>query len=191
MLLSWAWRQRLGFTVSGLGAPCSMKSYLLTSQAVPQAPSITPVGCCATRPLDARSKSAGSMPRSRGSLARFVWIEASFGNVGMSRVCPVPRRAGDPNGATFRTTSVAGFPRSWRRAILTVAAVALAACGGAEPTTDGTMNETNEPSSTVPPAPPGSPITIRYGVTPEQFGILRLPGRYDHGGDDRDDDLAP
>ena len=37
--------------------------------AVPHAPSITPVGCCAISPREARSKSAGSMPRSRGRCA--------------------------------------------------------------------------------------------------------------------------
>ena len=86
MLLSWAWRHRLGLTVSGFGAPCSMKSYLLTSQAGPQAPSITPVGCWAINPRDARSKSSGSIPRSRGVFAVFVWTEASFGNVAIASV---------------------------------------------------------------------------------------------------------
>ncbi len=58
-----------------------MNAYRETSQATPQAPSIWPVGCCAMRPREARSKSSGSIATCRDSVICRVCAVAAFGSV--------------------------------------------------------------------------------------------------------------
>jgi acetyl esterase/lipase len=89
-------------------------------------------------------------------------------------------------------TIVRSSTRPLRPAILAVAGLWLAACGGAGPTARTSTTPTNDmnvTSSTVntptPPSTPAStpastrpsPITISYGSAPEQFGVLHLPDR--------------
>jgi acetyl esterase/lipase len=113
----------------------------------------------------------------------------------MPRVWRAEWHACDLNAAVLRIIVMSGFPRSARRAILTLTALLLTACGdaAATPTTEtidmNEMNDTNDTNDTSvtsstlnapapAPAPaPASPITISYGDAPEQFGVLHLPDR--------------